>query len=91
VSDAAEILRRLCFENFAGTLNLVSGASISFRDILAEIEKLLGKSLDVVQRERSKAKVDQAYDNDRLRALLPDIRFAAMSVALKKMLDTIRN
>lgn len=87
VPDAAEILRRLVFSDFAGTLNLVSGVSVSFRDILREIEKVLGHPVLAAQKPRSKDKVDQAYDNGLLRRLMPDLHFAGIDDALTAMSD----
>lgn len=85
VPDAAEILCRLIFNNFAGTINLVSGVSVSFRDILREIETQLGRSVVLAEQPRSKDKVDQAYDNSLLRQLMPDQQFADIGAALKAM------
>lgn len=85
VPDAAEILRQLALGDFAGTINLVSGVSVSFRDILREIETLLGHPVALAQKPRSKDKIDQAYDNGQLRKLMPGQNFASVAAALKVM------
>ena len=90
VPDAANILCRLVNDDFAGTLNLVSGVGVSFRDILHAIEKHLGRPAALTEKTRSKDKVDQAYDNGLLRRLMPDVRFDSIDDALEVMLRDLR-
>lgn len=71
IQDAAQVAREIALSNFSGVLNLVTGASHSYREALEALSRLA--PLNISSRPRSKAKIDQAYDNSRLRGLLPEI------------------
>ncbi|MFC1679204.1 NAD-dependent epimerase/dehydratase family protein, partial [Elusimicrobiota bacterium] len=66
IEDVAIVVRKLVFSGYDGVLNLVSGNSSSFRDVLEAVEAVSGRRLDTDLRERTKAKVDNAFRNDRL-------------------------
>ena len=85
VDDAVRILARLCVSDFSGLINLVSGESLSFKDIIMEISKLRMQEVKIVSRQRSKDKVDQKYDNHRLSEWMPGFHFQPVAEALKHM------
>ena len=86
VSDACAIMTRLLLGPAHGTFNLVTGTSISFQAILEEIREMLGRPFALAQKPRSKAKVDQTFDNRNLLATIGGFDFRPM----RRSLETLR-
>ena len=82
VDDLVEVVTRLIFHEFSGLINIVNGRSKTFKDIIKIISELV-PSIKVNSRSRSKPKVDQAYDNELLRSLLPDISFTSLEDGIR--------
>lgn len=78
VDDVIAALYRLTFLSFDGVVNLVAGQSYSFRDVLSAVAETVGTELNVSSRERSKAKVDHRFWNDRLMDLLPNLKITPL-------------
>jgi UDP-glucose 4-epimerase len=71
IEDAAQVAVEIALSDFSGVLNLVTGASHSYQEALDTLVRLA--PLNISSRRRSKAKIDQKYDNARLRCLLPEL------------------
>lgn len=84
--DLCKLIERLLNSNFSGIINTSSGEGLTYRDSLDAIEQLLGKSLIVHSRERTKEKVDKVYSIERLRTLFPDFQFTPLKEALASIL-----
>lgn len=78
IDDAVRALIALSLGSATGAVNLVSGSSRTFTDIIAIIGDLLGRQPEVQSRPRSKARVDHRFDPGRLQALLPGFRFGSL-------------
>ncbi len=82
IDDACEAVAGLIDHPFCGALNLVTGRSVSFRDVLAAIARIApAPATDC--RPRSKRKADHGFDAALLRATLPALKFTALEDALK--------
>jgi UDP-glucose 4-epimerase len=91
VADAAEAVRRLTLgESEVGgpvtVLNLVQGRSWSFRDVLAQVERVAGR-LEVDERPRSKEKVDNCFRATALRAALPGLQFTELGEGVARTFE----
>lgn len=75
IDDAVEAIVRLIEEEYTGTLNLASSQSYSFKEAIDAVAALLDRPIAVAMRERSKQKVDNVFDNHRIRVVLPDLTF----------------
>jgi len=75
VQDAARLLAALAFTEIDGIVNLASGTSRSYADILSEISRVTGKAVPTCSRSRTKEKADHRFSNTRLLSLLPDFTF----------------
>ena len=91
VSDLARIIQGLALQRSEGVLNAVTGRSRTFRDILAALEAVLGRPLQVESKPRSKRKVDNAYDNARLKRLLPGFSFTSLEDGVRMTLEAERS
>lgn len=86
IDDLTVLLERLILGGFSGTLNIVSGRSRSFRDALDAVGALLGGVPEERSRPRSKAKADNVFVPDALKALFPGFVFTSLEDGLKKIL-----
>ena len=84
VGDLARIIHGVLFLDYSGTINAVSGQSWTFRDVLDALSESMGKPVRVIQRERTRAKVDNVFDASRIRQLLPGVLFTSLHDGVKK-------
>ena len=87
VKDIARIVYEMTHSNFSGVLNPVSGKSYSFRAVLDLLATITGRTPRVVQRERTKEKVDNVFSRALFIRTLPDFRFTALEDGLRAMVD----
>jgi UDP-glucose 4-epimerase len=87
IDDIVQALARLVFLDRRGPLNLVSGTSYTFAGAIAAIGAALGRDPVVDSRARSKAKVDNRFDNAKLLAALPDLEFTALDDGIRRMYE----
>jgi UDP-glucose 4-epimerase len=85
VEDAAEIACRLTFGDYAGIVNLASGTSYTFLNVLSAVTQALGKETATMSRPRSKPKVDHGFDNSRVTTLLPDFEFTPLDEGIRRL------
>lgn len=90
VDDLLQVVDGLFNERYSGILNVSSGSGQSYQDALDIICGLLGKTLPVIRRERTKEKVDKVYNTALLQQLLPDLRFTSLADGLQKIFDEQR-
>jgi len=87
IQDLIDIIKRTIDNKTYGTFNICTGKSVSFRDILAVIEKHSPHPLKLVQKERSKRKVDVQFDNSHFEKHFPDIIFIDLESGIKRIFD----
>ena len=91
VDDLAEAVYRLAVGDHRGIFNLASGASRSFADILTIAAGAAGRQPVVDRAERTRAKVDQAVNNDKLLAALPGLTFLALEEGIARACEILRS
>lgn len=82
IDDACEAVAGLLEHSHCGPLNLVTGHSVSFRDVLAAVAKI-APAPTADSRPRSKRKADHGFDAALLRVTLPALKFTSLEDALK--------
>jgi UDP-glucose 4-epimerase len=90
VEDLTQIVSRLVFHDCYGVLNVASGTSYSFRVAVDLLARLIPVPLDIGSRPRTKERVDNAFINTLLRALLPDQHFTPLEEGLRRTLAADR-
>nr|WP_279593522.1 NAD-dependent epimerase/dehydratase family protein [Pseudodesulfovibrio sp. S3-i] len=90
IDDLVELTRRAVFDAFSGVLNICAGISYTFQNVLKEVEQLPSGLPEIDQRERTKDKVDNDYDNSLLRRVFPDFRFTPLSEGIKLTYEVMR-
>jgi UDP-glucose 4-epimerase len=89
--DAAEIVERLIFGRTFGVLNLVSGRSSTFAQVLDIVSRLQGRPVKYRSRDRTKEKVDNAYVNKKLANALPDFQFTTLEDGMRRTWEAFRH
>lgn len=84
VDDVARIVGGLTLEECDGVLNVASGQSYTYVEILDILRAALGKEIRTTQRPRSKPKVDHGFSNSKLRRLFPELEFTSLQRGLHK-------
>lgn len=87
VEDVAEIVRRLTFLEYAGMVNIASGESRTFRDVLESVVRLVPFDLKVDSRPRTRPRVNHGFDNSLLRALLPGVSFTSLEEGVRRTFE----
>jgi len=87
IDDMVEIMASLILNKFEGVVNIVSGQSNTFKDILDIVSSLTTNLLEINTRERSKHKVDHGFSNKKLIQLLPGISFTSLDEGVRKTFD----
>lgn len=87
VKDVARVVYEVAHNDFGGVLDPVSGKSYSFRSVLDFLSTITGRIPRIVQRERTKEKVDNVFSNALFRRTLPDFRFTALEEGLRTMVE----
>ncbi|HLF18653.1 MAG TPA: NAD(P)-dependent oxidoreductase [Candidatus Omnitrophota bacterium] len=87
VDDIVEIVQKIITSDYGGVVNVASGKSYSFRDALKEVSRTLQSELKVTSRPRSKEKVDNAFNNERLRSIVGDRSFTTLKEGIRLMYE----
>jgi UDP-glucose 4-epimerase len=85
VKDVARIVYELAYNDFDGVLNPVSGISYSFVSVLNLLATITGRIPEIVQRKRTKGKVDNVFSGELFERTFPDFRFTALEEGLRAM------
>lgn len=87
IEDLCRLIEFLADHEFEGKLNVVSGTSYCFADVIAILKEKL-PSLEVNTRPRSKQKADNAFDSRKIKSLLPaDFQFTSLEDGLVRILN----
>ena len=89
-NDVVDIIKKLINSEFNGVLNLVSGVSYNYLDILQILRDTLNLDLKVSSRIRSKEKVDQLFSNERVKNVTHDFCFTSLEFGIKLMYESMR-
>lgn len=84
VEDIAEIVCRLVFNRYKGVLNVASGRSYTYLDILEVLSRTLPGKIQTTSRPRSKNKVDHGFSNTTLAKLLPGFSFTPLQEGIRR-------
>jgi len=85
LEDLGRMILHLTLGEFQGAVNLVSGMSHSFADVLSCIQEVCPNLPPIQKRERSKKKVDNAFNPSLIRSLLlPEFKFTPLLEGIRK-------
>jgi UDP-glucose 4-epimerase len=87
IYDLVKIVCNMTFNNYNGVLNVASGRSYTFQDILKILLDIVDFKFQINSCPRTKRKVDHIYSNKVLMQLLPDFVFTSLDEGVKYTLD----
>ena len=89
INDVVDIIKKLINSEFNGVLNLVSGISYNYLDIIRIIRDTLNLDLKVSSRIRSKEKVDHVFSNERINNATNNFCFTSLESGIRLMHESM--
>lgn len=86
VDDLIRIIDELLNKNISGVLNIADGMNHTYKESLDLISKILNQKITIHFRERTKEKVNKAYNTSHFRSLFPDFKFTSLEDGLRFIL-----
>lgn len=86
VGDAVRLLAALAPSDAAGVVNVASGQSRSFMDVVEAIRRLVPHEFEVVTVPRKSPVTHRSYDTTRLSRAVPEFRYTPFEEALRQTL-----
>ena len=87
INDLNKIILKLCFKKFSGTVNVCSGKSFSFLQIIKILKKITSEKIIILNKKRSRKKVNHVMNNKKLIKLLGDFKFTSLEKNLSNLYD----
>ena len=87
VEDIVRVVCGLLSNDFEGVVNVASGKSHTFKDLLKIISGLMEAELLVTSTARTKDKVDNVFDNAQFMRLMPAFRFTPLEEGVRKTFE----
>ena len=91
IDDVIDILSQYIISDETNLLNIASGTSYTFQDVLNAVQAVVARMPTISSQERSKEKVDNCFDPSRLLTLVPDYKFTSLVSGIEKMYQQISN
>jgi len=88
VEDVAALVQKLVFSEHSGILNVTSGVSYSYQEVLEIIKKQLPSSSSsflVASKPRTSPQADFYFNNQKLKEFFPSFRFTTLSEGIENM------
>lgn len=90
VKDIAELTYRLTFNQFEGTINLVTGESHSFNQVIDTLAEVIPEKLTLNHIPRTRPKVSQGFNNEKIIHLFNDFKFTPFTDGIKETYKIVR-
>jgi len=87
IEDIIKIVYHLVFHKYTGVINVASGKSHSFRDVIEIVSHLISDDLKLNSRPRTKEKVDNEFSNSRFINLFKDFSFVGLDEGIGRTFD----
>lgn len=87
IEDAVNLINNLVFHTYEGALNLTSGKSYAFTEIIDTISSIINSKIKIKFQERTKNKVDHAFSNKLITGLFPNFRFTLIKEGIEKTMQ----
>jgi len=90
IHDVCALVSKILQGSIVGTFNLCSGQAVSYRSVLAMIERALDCKLDIEEIPRTRPKVSLMIRNDKLMRVCGGYRFLTMLDAIQPIVQAKR-
>ena len=82
IDDLTDIVEKLVFSNYQGIINIASGKTYSFMDILQVVESVFGRKLNVKHMPRTGSKVDHIFNVKILKEVIGNYNFIPLKESI---------
>lgn len=89
IDDVVNLLSELIHQSYDGVLNLATGESHSFIEILEIISSIMRCDMNIDSRDRTKDKVNHHFRIDKLHKLFPGFKFTSLKDGIQKTIDFV--
>jgi len=89
VGDVSRVVEQLINNEFSGTLNLASGTSYTYSEIIDTLHEISGKTVRLTRRDRTMEKIDHHYSNKQINSVLENFSFTKLRDGLEKVYNSI--
>jgi UDP-glucose 4-epimerase len=89
IDDIVDIITKLIDSKFKGVLNVVSGKSYTYSNIIQIIRDNLHLDLQVSFGKRTKDKVDNIFSNERIKNVIPNFCFTSLESGIRFMHESM--
>jgi len=86
INDLNSIIVKLINKNFSGLVNICSGDSVSFIEIINNIKKITKKDFKFRYKKRTRPKVNHIMNNSYLKKIIGKYKFIKVEDGLKKLI-----
>ena len=90
IEDVVNLISNLAFHTYDGVLNIASGKSYTFIEIINIISSIINSKIEIKFQERTKNKVDHEFDNKLIARLFPNFRFTPLKEGIHKSIEKIQ-
>ncbi len=84
VDDVGRIVNRIIEHDIKGVVNIVSGKSYSFKQIIDSLNNITGSNTKILSRPRTNEKVNHHYSNELIKHALGNFDFTCLKDGLKQ-------
>ena len=91
IDDVVNIINQIIDSEFEGILNIASGKSYSYSDVVRIIQNTLCLNVKVDSRERSKDKVNHLFSSGLINKVLNKFKFTNLESGMKSMYDSMQD
>ena len=91
INDVVNIIDQIIDSEFEGILNIASGKSYSYSDVVRIIQNTLCLNVKVDSRERSKDKVNHLFSSGLINKVLNKFKFTNLESGMKSMYDSMQD
>ena len=91
VDDLGFLCKEIFNNKITGIVNTVSGKSYSYMEIIHELNKILGTNIKIIQKKRSKEKVDHNFSNSLHKYTFPNFKYTDLKTGLNYLCTELKN
>jgi len=89
VGDVSRVVGQLINNEFCGTLNLASGTSYTYSEIIDTLHEISRETVRLTRRDRTMEKIDHHYSNRQINCVLGNFSFTKLRDGLEKVYNSI--
>jgi len=91
IDDLIDIVDKLLFNAFDGVVNIASGKTYSFIDVLKIVESVCKCNVKVEYKQRTRSKVDHVINISNLKTLIGDYKFTPLDEGINVMCHYLKS